>query len=120
MPQHWYSDHEATLGDRLTAAREAAGLQADTLADRLGVSTETLESWELDQAEPRAALMARLAGMLEVTLPWLLTGEGEGPRDDSIPPALASSAIAELRELSRILGDAAQRLERLEEMLNNG
>lgn len=119
MSEHGYGEDEATLGDRLTAAREAAGLGPEALADHLGVEVETLETWEMDQAEPRAALMGRLAGMLGVTLPWLLTGQGDGPR---AAPALQMQevVVAELRELSRILGDASQRLERLEERLSNG
>ena len=43
---HGYGDGEATLGDRLTAAREGAGLEVGELAARLGVRTETLEGWE--------------------------------------------------------------------------
>lgn len=116
MDEHGYGEDEATLGDRLTAAREGAGLAIAELADRLGVRVETLQGWEADQAEPRAVFLGRLAGMLGVPLVWLLTGEGQGPQaGDGAGHALR----AELREVRRMLEDAAQRIERLEGTLAN-
>ncbi|MEZ5913851.1 MAG: helix-turn-helix transcriptional regulator, partial [Paracoccaceae bacterium] len=35
--ENWYSEEAATFGDRLAAAREAAGLSQAELAQRLGV-----------------------------------------------------------------------------------
>ena len=48
-----FTDETATLGDRPTLAREAAGLDLAQLAHRLGVRPQTLRNWEQDRAEPR-------------------------------------------------------------------
>ncbi|SNT68922.1 Helix-turn-helix domain-containing protein [Paracoccus seriniphilus] len=114
MDQDEYGEGQATLGDRLTAAREGAGLDLGALAERLGVRIETLEGWEADQAEPRAAFLGRLSGMLGVSLVWLMTGEGEGPQDGD---GLRQMLRSELRDLQRTLEESAQRIERLERLL---
>lgn len=116
MADQGYGDDEATLGDRLTAARECAGLSLDDLADKLGVRVEKLSEWEGDQDEPRAVYMGRLSGMLGVSLRWLMTGEGSGP---SAGDAL-QAARAEAARLQQLLAEATQRLNRLEEILANG
>ncbi|MBU2956547.1 helix-turn-helix transcriptional regulator [Paracoccus sp. 1_MG-2023] len=110
-----YADQVATLGDRLTAAREGADLGVAQLAEELGIRTDTLEGWEVDQAEPTASLMGRIATLTGVSLVWLLTGEGSGPQDTAAGAALR----AELTELRRILADASARVERLQEALGN-
>jgi len=118
----WYSDEIATLGDRLAAAREGQGLSQADLARRLGVREKTLAHWEDDASEPRANRVQMLAGMLGVSLRWLLTGEGDGPGDpDAVvePPVAVAAYLAELRNihtgmaaLSARLGLAEKRLRR--------
>jgi HTH-type transcriptional regulator, cell division transcriptional repressor len=119
---HWYADTHATLGDRLAAAREAAGLGQTELATRLGVRAKTLRDWENDQSEPRANRLQMLAALLGVSLRWLLTGQG----DDVPPPAAADAApqdaalrtaLSDLRQLRADLGQATERLGRLEKAL---
>lgn len=117
MDRHGYGEDEATLGDRLTAARESAGLTLDDLAARLGVRADTLSGWEADQAEPRAVFLGRMSGMLGVSLVWLLTGEGEGPQQGDGP---SPGVRSELRQLRRLLDEAAQRVDRIEELLADG
>ena len=73
-----FTDETATFGDRLALAREAAGLDLAQLAHRLGVRPETLRNWEEDRAEPRANRLQMLAGMLDVSLVWLISGQGPG------------------------------------------
>lgn len=116
----WYSENTATLGDRLTAAREAQGLSVAQLAARLGVRARTLDGWENDRAEPRANRLQMLAGLLNVSLGWLLTGDGEGPApvaDDGpaapdLRPLLAEvqQARAELLALASRLGKTEKKL----------
>ncbi|RUS58581.1 helix-turn-helix domain-containing protein [Pseudorhodobacter sp. E13] len=74
----WYSADAATFGDRVAAAREAAGLTAAALARQLGVKLETVQNWENDHSEPRANKLQMMSGMLNVSMRWLLTGEGDG------------------------------------------
>lgn len=100
--ENWYSDAQATLGDRLVAAREAAGLTQSALATRLGVRSKTLRGWENDLAEPRANRLQMLAAMLGVSLRWLLTGEGDG---GAPAPDAAGSPEARDAALARTLSD---------------
>ncbi len=117
----WYSDKQATLGDRLAAAREAAGLSQSALATRLGVRQKTLRAWESDLSEPRANRLQMLAAMLGVSLRWLLTGEGEGIE----PPVSAEEAgdaalvqaLSDLRVLRGELLKMSERMGQLEKKL---
>ena len=116
----WYSDDAATFGDRLTAAREAAGLDVDGLATRLGVKVETLTAWEEDVKEPRANRLQMLAGMLGVSLTWLMTGRGDGlppPSEEETPDADTLTLLADLRDLRLSIAASADRLARLEKRL---
>ncbi|MEL6549173.1 MAG: helix-turn-helix domain-containing protein [Pseudomonadota bacterium] len=110
----WYHDDKATLGDRITGAREAAGLSEETLAKRLGIKLRSLKEWEDDLAEPRANKVQMLAGVLNVSLRWLLTGQG----DDLVPSdvAVTKSEVAAAR--AKLL-DALDALTRIEERLHD-
>lgn len=79
-----------TLGGRLSRARDATGLSEAQLAGRLGVRVSTVRGWESDRAQPRANRLSMLAGILNVSLSWLLHGVGTGPvdRDDRSNEAL--------------------------------
>ena len=68
-----------SLGQRIAQAREGMDLTTAQLARRMGVRTPTLTNWEADVSEPRANRLMMLAGMLNVSLTWLVTGRGEGP-----------------------------------------
>lgn len=116
MDSDIYGDTVATLGDRLTAAREAMGLSVEALADELGVRPETQQGWEVDQAEPGAPLIGQIAARLGVTPQWLLTGEGEPPQERSRQAAL----LDELAALRALLAEAEQRIDRLQEALSHG
>jgi transcriptional regulator with XRE-family HTH domain len=114
----WYSSDMATFGDRLVGAREALGLSQRDLAHRLGVRTETLKGWEEDRTEPRSNRLQILAGILNVSIRWLLTGEGEGVS----APAAGSRAefrdlATEMRGLRDDMARASERLSRLERRL---
>ena len=124
---NWYGSDQATLGDRIAAAREAAGLSKADLARRLGVRKDTVAGWEEDRSEPRANRLSMLSGMLNVSMRWLLSGEGDGVE---APPAEPSEAedlavlLAEMRKLRSVLAAAearARTLEtRLEQMVTEG
>lgn len=98
----WYSGEVATFGDRLAGAREAAGMSAEDLARRLGVRVATLRQWEEDLSDPRANRLQMLAGMLNVSLRWLLTGEGDGLDGPATPGTLTPTAQSTLADLARM------------------
>jgi len=105
----WFGEAVATFGDRLAAAREAAGMSREDLARRLGVRAGSVAAWEDDRADPRANRLQMLAGMLNVSVGWLLTGQGqglEGPPAEG--PALAPAAAAALADLREVRGDLAR------------
>jgi ribosome-binding protein aMBF1 (putative translation factor) len=120
--ENWFSNDAATFGDRLAAAREAAGLSQSDLAQRLGVKTRVIEHWEADAKEPRANRLQMLAGMLGVSLMWLLTGEGDGVEmaEDGDDSAQVKGVLAEIRELRAAMTAMTGRLGRLEKKLRHG
>lgn len=120
----FYSDDKATMGDRISAARDGAGMSPEALARKLGIRTSTLNGWENDQREPRANQAQMLAGLLGVSLVWLLSGQGqEGPSGAADAPAARPArdvALAELQGVQQTLAEAARRLARLEQLLADG
>jgi HTH-type transcriptional regulator, cell division transcriptional repressor len=117
----WYSDTTATFGDRITGAREAVGLSQEELARRLGVRLRTIRAWEDDLAEPRANKLQILAGLLNVSLRWILTGEGDGisgPGEAEVPEEITALLI-ELRDVKSQLVRAADRVAVIERKLRS-
>lgn len=117
--QDWYAPEIATFGDRLTAAREAAGMTQESLAKRIGVKKSTLRNWEDDLSEPRANRLSMLAGLLNVSMMWLINGEGQGVENVDKEPDSAdlTEIILEIRELKSDLHAKAEQLARLEKRL---
>jgi transcriptional regulator with XRE-family HTH domain len=117
--QDWYAPEIATFGDRLTAAREAAGMTQEALAKRLGVKKSTMRNWENDLSEPRANRLSMLAGLLNVSMMWLINGEGEGVENPDTEPLTAdmTDLILEIRELKSDLHAKAEQMARLEKRL---
>ncbi len=115
----WYSDDAATFGDRITGAREAVGLSQEDLARRLGVKLKTIRAWENDLAEPRANKLQMLAGLLNVSIRWLLTGEGDGlsSPDEADVPAEITALLTELRDVKSQLIRTAERVALIEKKL---
>jgi transcriptional regulator with XRE-family HTH domain len=116
----YFSEDMATFGDRVAAAREALGLTQAQLARRLGVKAQTIDAWEADRSEPRANRLQMLAGLLNVSIMWLMTGEGAGleVQDDQIPPGDAlRETLVEIRAIRMAQRQLTERLARLEKRL---
>ena len=118
--QDWYSEDAATFGDRVAGAREQAGMTQKQLAKRLGVRLSTVRAWENDLSEPRANRLSMMAGILNVSMMWLITGEGEGvdapvaatPVNDTV-----RDLMVEMRDLRADLLKRAEQVGRLEKRL---
>jgi transcriptional regulator with XRE-family HTH domain len=115
----WYGDDRATFGDRVCVARQALGWQQKELAKRLGVKLKTVQGWEDDLSEPRANKLQMLAGILNVSLIWLLTGEGEGVNqpDDDAMPAEIKGLLSEMRQLRSQMKNNLDQMALLEKRL---
>lgn len=115
-----YGDEQATLGDRIAAGREALGFSQSQLAERLGVTLTALEQWEFDQSAPRANRIQMLAGVLNVSLIWLMSGESEGDGSDADDDDQETDAEGMLRAMRQLRSDQirlAERTGRLEKKL---
>ena len=116
----WYGPETATFGDRLAAAREMSDMTQAELARRLGVRVATLRSWENDLSEPRANRLSIMAGLLNVSMMWLINGQGEGldaPTEETVLPSSATEILKEVRELRADMIARAEQLGRLEKKL---
>jgi transcriptional regulator with XRE-family HTH domain len=114
-----YGEEQATLGDRIAAGREALGFSQGQLAARLGVTLTTLEEWEFDQSAPRASRLQMLAGVLNVSLIWLMSGDSEigEDEDDGEQETDAESMLRSLRQLRSDQIRLAERTGRIEKKL---
>ena len=116
----WYSNEAATFGDRVAAGRESLGFSQADLAKRLGIKLKTLQAWEYDLSEPRANKLQMLSGVLNVSLGWLLNGEGDGlgmPDGEMPLDADMAGLLAEMRELRGTIVRTGERLASLEKRI---
>ena len=115
----WYGPDSATFGDRVVGAREKSGMTQAELSRRLGIRLTTLQGWEEDRSEPRANKLQMLTGMLNVSLSWLLSGEGIGPEEHSavLMSGGTQAILIEMRAIKTDMIRTAERLSRLEKQL---
>src|SRR5438128_7623407 len=84
-----------TFGERMRKARETAGLDRETMAERIGVSPEAIRKWEYDRAKPRDVLeiarkWAEVTGvpdawLLGVNLGWISLKRRRQRKTESFP-----------------------------------
>jgi transcriptional regulator with XRE-family HTH domain len=120
LAEDWFGPESATFGDRLAAARESTGMAQAELAKRLGVKKSTIAAWEQDLSEPRANRLSMLSGLLNVSISWMLTGEGEGvnePADEAEISADVMALLVEIRDIKSQMVRSADRLGRVEKRL---
>lgn len=121
----FYEDKALTIGERITIAREHAGLLPEDVAQRLAVEARTLGAWEAESTQPRANKLVMLAGILGVTPAWLLHGVDDGvssPDEENLAPgdkALRTRLAKELREAVEIQERLQKRISRIADALAN-
>lgn len=119
--QH-YSDDETTFGERLAAARHARGLQQKDLAQRLSVRLKTIDDWENDRSGPAANRLPMLAGLLNVSMLWLLAGSGDGVSESLDPKTDAANVeniLLEMQMINKGLTAATRRLTQIEKQVRH-
>jgi len=65
------------LGERLKRAREEKGISRKKLAQELHIDPKNIYEWEKGKVLPSSKYLAKLSKILNISLDWLLTGEGE-------------------------------------------
>lgn len=105
-----------TMGGRLSRARDAAGLGIADLARQVGVKVATIQSWECDRAQPRSNRIATLAGMLNVSISWILHGVGTGPDEDG-GAELLRNLVSNVESLKRLRDESDALLAQIEDDL---
>jgi HTH-type transcriptional regulator, cell division transcriptional repressor len=89
------------FGQRLTKAREQAGLTQQQLAEKLGTSQRALARWERDPIALRPDQLTVLASILGVSLDYL-AGIPDAPEPaPKGPPGKLRRAFEKVRKLSR-------------------
>ncbi len=116
-----FSDVASTFGDRIAVARDSIGMTQQQLARRLGIKLQTLRNWEEDRSEPRANKLQMLAGMLNVSIIWLMSGAGEGPAtglaEDVDGESDLDVLLAEMREIRLAQTTLSARFGKLEKRM---
>lgn len=107
-----------TLSGRLYLARTAKGLSKKSLAMKLGVKKSTVSLWESGQSAPRANRLQTLAGILDVSIMWLVSGMDNGTHH--VQSSLEGHKephydMDDIRELKILLKSALARIEKLEQ-----
>lgn len=73
-----------TIGDRIAKYRRNQGLSQEELAEKLGISRQSVSKWERNESLPEADKIPLLAQVFSITTDELLTGEE--PQAQQAPP----------------------------------
>jgi transcriptional regulator with XRE-family HTH domain len=96
------TDRQRTaFGERIAAAREAAGLSQRELADRLGITQRALSWWEREEVALRPEQLAALAAALGVSADFLLGLREPKARASSGPAGKARRVFETVSKLPR-------------------
>lgn len=75
-----------TLGNRISTLRKDKKLSQEFVAEALNVSRQAVSKWENDQSSPDTENLISLAGLLEVDVEFLATGQiTEDMESDPLP-----------------------------------
>ena len=111
------NEEDTTLGGRISIAREASGLSVADVVKRLGVRAKTYEAWEADRSEPRANKLVSLAGILNISPPYLLSGLGKLPQQSALPERQVTQLKAQVEHLEQSLKTATASLRQIKKIV---
>ena len=86
------------LNQRIRALRLARGMSQVELANRLGVTKQSVSNWENDNIQPSIEMLKKLAAVFSVTTDYLLGLEQQDVIDVSGLPAEVVSHLRLLVE----------------------
>ena len=111
------NDEDTTLGGRISMAREISGLSVGQVVKRLGVKATTYEAWEADRSEPRANKLVALAGILNISPPYLLSGLGKQPNNLGLPERQIKQLTVQIEQLEQNLKTATASLRQIKRVV---
>lgn len=88
-----------TLGEKLARARKEKNITQEQLADKLGVSRQSISKWEADIAYPETDKLIRMSELFDCSLDYLLK--------DSISEKAEKSETADRAEMPAVSGQVA-------------
>ena len=107
------SEHRApwSVGARIRAHRQEAGLSQEALAEQLGVSRQTIGNWESDRTIPDALMLADLADALGTTADGILGSDAPRIRDRALAArrefVLIAAIVLGIQLVTMLLNGAA-------------
>lgn len=75
------------LNEKIYWCRKRAGLSQESLAERIGVSRQSISKWETGEASPEISKLPLLASAFGVTVDWLLSEEGVPQEEAPVVPS---------------------------------
>lgn len=84
------------IANKLVELRKTNNLSQEALAEKLGISRQTVSEWEQAQITPDAGQLAALARLYQISEDDLLRGSGEGENDSffkQLDPLLWLAAV---------------------------
>jgi transcriptional regulator with XRE-family HTH domain len=67
-----------SLGEKLLGLRKKEGLSQEDVADKLGVSRQTVSKWETDQTVPELIKVRLLSKLYNISFDYLISGSHLG------------------------------------------
>lgn len=91
------------IGEKLYQLRRARGFSQEQLAERIGVSRQTISKWEGGLSTPDLEKLIALADCFEISLDSLVR-ESANPLQEEVPEASTSAAADSAEQIRRITG----------------
>jgi phage repressor protein C with HTH and peptisase S24 domain len=93
----------SSLGERIVIARAAKKMRQKALADHFGIRPVSVHQWESGHSQPDPRKITALAEVLDVSIEWLLSGQGSmirtgrKPARPTVPPHYVPVRVADVR-----------------------
>ncbi|MBQ7848081.1 MAG: helix-turn-helix transcriptional regulator [Clostridia bacterium] len=81
-----------TFGEKIQQLRKEQGFSQELLAEKMGVTRQTISKWELDQSTPELEYIATLSDLFKVTTDYLIkNGQPRTPQKCEMSDSKESS-----------------------------